>query len=508
MFIAFRVDANAIIGTGHVMRCLALAQALAARGSKCLFICRADGLGALAERIRQDGHQLATLPEGTTSPGGGLAHARFLPHGQTADAQACLDVLAQHPGPDWLVVDHYALDARWESAIRPATAKILVIDDLADRDHDCDALLDQNLRPATEANPYLNRTPAHCRHLLGPSHALLRPEFSVARQSRSNQTSTTPRLLVMFGGADREDLTGRAVRLLPPLLAAMAIDVVVGPLYAHREALAQGLAALPDAALHIAPANVAAVMAKADLALASPGTTSWERCALGLPSITLAVADNQVAMAEELARRGAHLYLGRSDAVSDSDLATALHLLAGNPHWRQAMADAASAITDGSGAARVSQFMNSSRLDVRTATPDDARMLHLWRNDPGVRQHTFDPSPIPWESHKAWFEAALSDSQRVVLIGQMGGTDVGCVRFDIRPAPNDHQARISIYLDPAHLGEGLAAPLLIAADAWLRDARPAISSTIAEVMADNEASRRAFLRAGYRHDHSVFIKQG
>ena len=136
MFIAFRVDANATIGTGHVMRCLALAQALAARGSQCLFICRADGLGALAERIRQDGHQLATLPEGAASPSDGVAHARFLPHGQTADAFACQDILAQHPRPDWLTVDHNALDVRWESAMRPATGKILIIDDLADREPD------------------------------------------------------------------------------------------------------------------------------------------------------------------------------------------------------------------------------------------------------------------------------------------------------------------------------------------------------------------------------------
>lgn len=508
MFIVFRVDANAIIGTGHVMRCLALAQALAARGSKCLFICRSDGLGALAERIRQDGHQLATLPEGAINPPDELAHARFLPHGQTADALACLEILAQHPQPDWLVADHYALDTRWESAMRPATAKILVIDDLADRNHDCDALLDQNLRPTSAANPYLDSTPAHCRHLLGPRHALLRPEFSVARQSRSNQTSATPRLLVMFGGADQEDLTGRTVRLLSTHLPATAIDVIVGPLYTYREQLNKSLAALPEATLHLAPANVATVMANADIAIASPGTTSWERCALGLPSITLAVADNQVPMAKELARRGAHLYLGRSDAVSDSDLAAALHLLAGNTYWRQAMADAAAAVTDGSGATRVSQFMSSSRLNIRTATAEDAHLLHQWRNDPRVRQHAFDPSPIPWESHKTWFDGALADPQRNILIGQMGGTAVGCVRFDIRPTPQGPQARISIYLDPARLGEGLAAPLLLAADAWLGNARPKVTHTLAEVMADNEASRRAFLRAGYRHDHSVFIKQG
>lgn len=508
MFIVFRVDANTTIGTGHVMRCLALARALAARGSTCLFMCRTNGLGTLSERIRQDGHQLATLPEGAISPPDELAHARFLPHGQAADALASLEILTHFPPPDWLVVDHYALDIRWESAIRPATAKILVIDDLADRDHDCDALLDQNLRPHAEANPYIALTPSHCCHLLGPSHALLRPEFSIARRPRTAEAGTTTRLLVMFGGADREDLTSRTVRLLAPLFPKAAIDVVVGPLYAHHEHLAKSLAILPEATLHQNPANVASLMADADIAIASPGTTSWERCALGLPSITLAVADNQVAMAEELARRGAHLYLGRSDLVSDNDLTAAAHLLVGNITWRQAMASAAAAITDGCGATRVSQLMASSQLDVRTATAEDAYLLHQWRNDPRVRQHAFDSAPIPWERHKTWFDGALADPQRIILIGQMGATAIGCVRFDIHPAPQGLQARISIYLDPARLGEGMASPLLLAANSWLRKARPEITQTIAEVMADNEASRRAFLRAGYRHDHSVFIKQG
>lgn len=508
MFIVFRVDANPSIGTGHVMRCLALAQALTTAGASCLFICRAAGLGALAERIRLAGHLLATLPEAPTCPPDDLAHARFLPHGQAADAQTCLETLAQHSRPDWLVVDHYALDARWESVLRPATAKLLVVDDLADRQHDCDALLDQNLRPQAEANPYHALTPAHCRHLLGPGYALLRPEFSAARQSRAKQGGTEPRLLVMFGGADHDDLTGRTVRLLASHNPGAAVDVVVGPLYSHREVLTKHLSKLPSSTLHVSPDEVASIMTKADLAVASPGTTSWERCALGLPSITLAVADNQVAMAEELARQGAHLYLGRADVVCDADLAAAMHLLACNTHWRHAMGEKAASITDGTGALRVSRFMNSSQLEIRPATEEDARLLHQWRDDPRVRRHAFDPSPIPWDKHKAWFDAALADSQRIILIGQMAGTAAGCVRFDIRSAPNAHEARISIYLDPNRLGEGLATPLLMAAAAWLGNARPEITHTIAEVMADNEASRRAFLRAGYMHDHSVFIKQG
>ena len=488
MFVVFRADANATIGTGHVMRCLALADALQARGARCLFIC-AEGLGALADRLRSAGHDLALLP----------ATDR-----QQADAEASLATLAKQPTPDWIVVDHYGLDAAWQSAIRPFTKKILVIDDLANRRHDCDLLLDQNLRPEAEASPYRALTPASCQYLLGPRHALLRPEFAAARAHGPRNAAAKPRLIVMFGGADQADLTGRTVRLLTQLGLDLPVDVVTGPLYAHREALARDIAELPNATLHCTPGNIAQLMRHADLAIASPGTSSWERCCVALPSITLAVADNQMAMATTLACLGAHLFLGDADRVGDGDLAAAIRLIAGNAPWRESMARAASTVTDGRGAERLAARLIAADVGVRPASAADARLLHTWRNDPRTRQQSFDSSPIPWEGHQAWFAKALANPLQAILIGQLGEVPFGCVRFDL----GAHDGRVSIYLDPARHGAGLATPLLEAAGDWLKQNHPAIRRLVAEVKSTNAPSRQAFLKAGYTEDHCVLIKQG
>lgn len=502
MLVVFRADANPTIGSGHLMRCLALTHALGERGASCHFLCRGKELGALGERILREGHTLHLLPEGPALDAAALAHSAWLPHGQHFDANACLDFLADTGRPDWLVVDHYALDKDWESLLRPQVGNILAIDDLADRQHDCDFLLDQNLRPACNNNPYPSLTPANCQHLLGPRYALLRPEFFCTQHAPTDHDA--PRLLVMFGGADRDNLTARVLDILAGIDQSMGIDVVTGPIYPYSDSLQKKLAGFPSARWHRAPDQIARLMAEADFALGSPGTTSWERCAMHLPTISLAVADNQEPLAQELACRGAHLYLGRADQVQDDEIAAALHLMARNTLWRNAMASAATSITDGKGTIRVAKHMYARKVSVRQASAADAELVHQWRNDPRTRQQSFDAAPIPLEQHLVWYTSALTDPSRCILIGLLDDTSVGCVRFDLA----GDEARVSIFLDPNHQGEGLATPMLLAADTWLADHHPGIISRRAEVLAGNIASVRTFESAGYRPEHSVFVKRG
>lgn len=503
MFVVFRTDANPQIGTGHLMRCLVLADALAAAGARCLFLCRGAGLGPAAARIATAGHELYPLPEAAAVPRDGLAHSAWLPHGQARDAELCLGILAKQPRADWLVVDHYALDARWQTPLRQAAHRLLVIDDLADRRHDCDLLVDQNFHAAGAAR-YQGLLPAAAGRLCGPRYALLRPDFARLRAAGLDHRPTGDgrRLLVLFGGADQADLTGRTVGVLADLGYAGPVDVVAGPLYVGIDALKNRLAALPAATLHVNPPHVAELMATADLAVGSPGVTSWERCALGLPTVAIATADNQEAMAEALAREGAHLYLGRQETVSDRDLAAAIGLLAGNASARRHMAEAAARLTDGGGAQRVARRLFAPALAVRPAVVDDAALLYAWRDDPRVRQQSFDAAPLVWEDHLAWVERTLADPGRALLVGTTGGEAVGCVRFDL----DGERARISIYLDPERLGKGLAVPLLDAAAAWLAAHCPTVCTVVAEVRAGNAASAAAFLGAGYAADHTVFHK--
>lgn len=497
MFVVFRADANPQIGSGHVMRCLALAEALTQQGAQCGFLCRGAGLGEIGARIRTAGHRLIELPEGPPlSPS-----VKNLPHGWQFDADASLAALSGQPSVDWLVVDHYALDADWERRLRPRTRHILAIDDLADRTHDCDLLLDQNLQKEAEAR-YRPLLPAHCQLLLGPRHALLRAEFNRCRPEKAfRRPADVPRLLVMFGGADPKQLSQRVVNLLSRRGHSGPIDVIVGPLFQASDQLSSALAALPNARLHRDPANIAVLLASADLAIGSPGVSSWERCALGLPSIVIAVADNQIELGQALAEQHAHLYLGRDNEINDDQLAAAILLLTANRAWRQAMGESAATLCDGRGAARVARRMLAG-VSIRRATLADARLLFDWRNDPRVRNNAFDPRPLVWETHRDWLQSVLSQPKQLLLIGQSGEHDIGCVRFDLTP----ETTRVSIYLDPNRLGEGLATPLLLAAEAELLRLHPQAASLQAEVRTTNAASLHAFAGAGYSTAHHVLIK--
>ena len=502
MQVVFRTDANPTIGTGHLMRCRVLADALARRGARCLFLCRSEGIGQTVERITGGCHELRLLPEGQPHPGDGLAHSHWLPHGQARDAEFCRQALADIPRCDWLVVDHYALDHRWQQAMRVATGKLMVIDDLADRRHACDLLLDQNLHDAGAAR-YDSLLAADAVRLCGPRYALLGEGFAAHRPAAlARRRGACERVLILFGGADIADLTGRTVDALATLAYAGRADVVTGPLYAAHDALRQRLARLPGAQLHRAPNNIADLMAVADLAVGSPGVTSWERCALGLPTIAIAVADNQEGMAESLARAGAHLYLGRAEQLSETAFQAALRLAIEADPVRRALSSGAAAMTDGRGAERVAHRLAGAEIGLRPARREDAGLLYAWRNDPRVRSQSFDPRPLERAEHEAWLDKSLANPGRKLLIGLSGTLSIGCLRFDI----DDGEALVSIYLDPDRIGQGYAAPLLQAGSAWIAAHCPAVRTLRAEVRPDNAASLAAFAAAGYAGDRFVFRK--
>lgn len=491
------------------MRCLALAEALQRKGARCLFLCRGAGLGTLADRITGAGHQAVLIPEGPPLEAGASSspplppHASWLPHGWNWDAQCCLEALGKYPPPDWLVVDHYALDARWEQTLKPAIGHCLVIDDLADRNHDCDLLVDQNLHTDV-LDRYEKLIPRRCVRLMGPHYALIRPEF--ARERMASPEKTVPeiatRIIIMFGGADNDDLTGQTVEIISQLNTKCHLEIVIGPLYAQRAMLIRRVAEIQHAVVHVNPDNLARLMAQADLAIGSPGITSWERCTLGLPAIAIAVADNQEAMAQALAHRGAHIYLGRHTVLAETDLAAAAQLALNNRPLRQHMSLTANGLTDGQGARRVAGWLISPEITFRPATAADTRMLYEWRNTPEVRRYAFDNAAIPWETHTQWFLNARADPNTHILIAREADSDVGCIRFNL----TGQEARISIYLNPCHLGRGLSVPILKAAKIWLATEHPNIMRINAEVKADNEPSKRAFQGAGYLLAHHVFTQ--
>ncbi len=315
MHIAFRTDASLQIGTGHVMRCLTLADALRERGAQSTFICRPHA-GHLLDLIQRRGHTakaLAPADDAFTAPAD-PTHAKWLGTDWASDAAQTQQALGEQV-VDWLVVDHYALDRRWEQTMRPHTRRIMAIDDLADRPHDCDLLLDQNLgRQAKDYGGLLSR---HTQTLIGPPYALLRPEFAQWRELSLHRRAQPQlkNLLITMGGVDQTNATGQVLDALThcELPADLRITVVMGPTAPWLSQIQAQATAMPRPTQVLAGvSNMAQLMAESDLCIGAAGSTSWERCCLGLPAIQLVLADNQKEAALALTEMSAALSINLS----------------------------------------------------------------------------------------------------------------------------------------------------------------------------------------------------
>lgn len=498
MKIALRVDASSQIGTGHFMRCLTLADALKGGGAQVRFVSRhmPEHLREMLVAKEHEFIPIKSRPSGTSDD---LSHAHWLGTSQHADAEDAREALSDQVW-DWLVVDHYALDVRWESVLRKAVRRVMVIDDIADRQHDCDVLLDQNLY-ADMNTRYTGNVPPHCRLLLGPRYALLREEFHQLRKHVTPRNGRVRRVLVFFGGVDEGNFTGRTVEALSRLnIDGLCVDVVIGAQHPQREQIESACAKL-GYVCHVQTSRMAELMAAADLAIGAGGSTSWERCCLGLPALAFSIAQNQRPLVEEAALRGL-LYAPLSRSGIAPSIELHVQALIDNPRLLRLISLRGLEAVDGLGVKRVRREIGCSSIAIRGATQADSENLLLWRNHPAVRAVSRDPKLIDNNTHEAWLRAVLSDPDRVLLIGEYQGNAIGVARFDICA----DEAEVSIYLAPDHKGEGCGSELLLAAEQWLGEHRPAVLSVRAEVLNNNEPSHRLFLACGYHMRSSLYAK--
>ena len=354
MRVAFRTDASTRLGAGHVIRCIALAKALRVRGAAVIFVCR-ELPERLALMVRSSGFDVALLPHKQgSSPGEQYRDSleSLLGVPTKEDALDTVRVLEACGRVDWLVVDHYGIDREWETAVRRAVGHIGVIDDLANRKHDCNVLIDPT--PRETSNVYMRLVSRHCRLMNGPEYALIRPEFSAMRpySLRRRRKPRIRQILVSMGGADKDNMTRQVLRALwrCPLSPECRITVVIGPLCPWADEINKDARELPwPAQVLIGPDNMAQLLAEADVAIGAAGATTWERCCLGVPTLMLALAENQRMIAKYISDAGAALLL---DSV---DIETQLRHV-----WQRltssvlvATSHAAAAVTDGTGASRV-----------------------------------------------------------------------------------------------------------------------------------------------------------
>ena len=345
MNVIFRVDASVHIGTGHVMRCLTLAKSLKDRGAEVNFICRKHD-GNLIDKIIIEGFnvfELECLSEKKVETK--QSYSYFLGVTQEQDAIDCKYIL-QLIKVDLLIVDHYALDEEWHQCLNGHYSQLMVIDDLADKFFDCDVLLNQNL--GVQIEDYKNKIRNNCKLLLGCNYALLRPEFSNLREwalEKRKNTIAINNILITMGGNDNENIT---YDILQQLDGKYNITVVLGGSPVHKDMIidyAEGknIKVIVDAD------NIAELMFEADLAIGAGGSTSWERCCLGLPTLLYITAENQRMVAENLEKKSA--------VVIVKNLKYDLKMIINNFSFWKTISKQSQLVCDGMGVKKVQEFL-------------------------------------------------------------------------------------------------------------------------------------------------------
>ncbi|CAG0949770.1 UDP-2,4-diacetamido-2,4, 6-trideoxy-beta-L-altropyranose hydrolase [Anaerolineales bacterium] len=493
MNVVFRVDASSRMGIGHFMRCLTLAETLRERGAQIRFVCR-EHKGNLIALLQQKAMPVTVLPapaiNDTTS---GEDYAAWLGVTQAEDAKQTIEALNGEK-PDWLVVDHYGLDVEWEQRLRPHVSKLMVIDDLANRRHDCDVLLDQNYSAEGEQR-YAGLVPGACKLLVGPRYALLRPEYVAHRKTLRVRDGQVRRVLVFFGGTDQQNVTGMALEALSyPDLRHLKVDVVVGANNPHRDSIEQQVLRRPHTTLHASRPHLADLMAQADLALGAGGATTWERMCLGLPSIVISIAENQRPASEALAEARLIHYAGHFPDIKTDHLT---QLLMRQSHATEKLAELSTnnqLQVDGLGTLRLVEVLcpcNINEIRLRPACEEDIFLFYHWANDPEVRKKAVNTAPIPWVTHRAWFTNKLRDVNSRLFVLEAADLSVGQIRLD----KNGDEARIDYSLDVIVQGR-IWAPRLVALGSDLMQKIEPVRLR-ASVKARDEATSAVFLRMGF-----------
>ena len=482
-----RADADSRLGIGHLMRCLALAQAWRHTHGAVTFIGRLDS-APLQARLAREGFGLLPVTGFSTR----YSETEVMP--------------AQLPRPEaaggaWYVVDGYHFDLVHHQALRQAGFNVLVIDDNAHLPaYEADIILNQNLH----AEKLRYRCNPDAVLLLGTQYALLRQEFLHTVQPARMPQSLCRRILVTLGGADPGNVSLTVLKALKQLTgnnrADLEVRVVAGPANPHLALLQRASVNLPFVCTIVSASDdMPTLMHWADVAVSAAGSTCWELACLGVPFGTIVVADNQEQVAEGLAAAGVARHFGHARELSSEKLAADIASLMANHEQRCLMVEKGRRLVDGHGAARVVEVMARAGLRLRLVTADDRQLLFQWANDPVVRNNSFHSKAIGWEEHCAWFTAKLQDPACLMFLAFLdGGRPLGLARFDMQ----NHSAMVSVNIAAEFRGRGWGGRVIRKACEAFFAARP-VARVNAYIKKDNVASQHAFAKAGFSHETDV-----
>jgi UDP-2,4-diacetamido-2,4,6-trideoxy-beta-L-altropyranose hydrolase len=477
-----RADANTRIGTGHVMRCIALAQAWQDQGGNVTFLSHCDS-EALHQRIIDESFDFIPIEK---------------PHPDPDDLYSTLEILSAmshelSATSQWLVLDGYHFTPDYQKAIRENGYRLIVIDDMAHLDHyHADILLNQNIH-ASKLNYSCDKDTVQ---LLGNEYAMLRREFLKYRNWKRQIPKKAKKILVTLGGADSNNVTLKVINALIMLNDPdIEAKIVVCQSNPHKESLKSAALHTPCSILCIENAkNMSELMAWADVAISAGGSTCWEMAFMGLPSLIITLADNQDGIAEGLGKAGAGIDLGWHENISIKQCTQALKEILQNKNKRSSFSEQGQKLVNGKGSQRVIKAMLAGQIKLRRAQENDCKLLWKWANDPEVRQSAFNSKNIAWEDHQAWFLNKQNDPNCIQYIAlSRYDVPIGQIRFDIK----DSVAEIDYSVDKDLRGMGLG-KILLKEGVKLFCAEENNSRTIRGcVKKGNESSNRIFQGAGF-----------
>ena len=480
-----RADASTRIGTGHLMRCLALAQAWQDAGGHAVFVMAMESPVQEA-RLQSEGMEVVHL----ATEQGSVEDTK-----QTA-------AFAQKMEASWVVVDGYHFDVDYQQIIKDSGLSLLFIDDIGHADHyHADVVLNQNIH--ANERLYVNRE-SYTRLLLGTPYVLLRREFLKWRGWRRKIPEVARRILVTLGGGDPDNVTLKVIQALQQLkILDLEAKVVVGPNNAHLEGLhCEVERSTCNVQVLTAVIDMPELMAWADVAVSAGGSTCWELAFMGLPNVVLVLAGNQVPIAEGLSAKGIALSLGWYERASDVDIDNGLRNLLFSPERQATMSLKGQALIDGAGCKRVIGAMNRKRLSLRSASEQDCKLLWKLVNELDVRKSAFNSDFIPWEDHVRWFSKKLKDPhwfQFIALNHQ--DVPIGQVRFEVM----GEEADIDVNIDKYKRGLGYGSLLIQTGVEELASHTP-IKAVHAFIKQENKVSIKAFQKAGFKNQGVEVVK--
>lgn len=485
-----RADANVVMGTGHLMRMIALAQAWRASGKEVVFLC-SEITPLLEQRIREEDFQLEKI---------GAAP------GSVGDLEATTAAVLRDSKGDRSVavaLDGYQFGADFQLGLKKAGCRLLIVDDYGHADsYPADIVLNQNISARKEL--YVRRDDG-AQLLLGPRFALLRREFVDHHGWVRAIPKEAKKLLVTLGGSDAENVTKKVIDALAG--SSLETKVVVGGINPHLASLRQAAEAASGRGvvveLVLSAPDMPALMQWADIAVAAGGSTPWELAFTGLPSLFIILAANQEENARELERRGFGLCLGTHAEFEAVTFRKALNRLAGDSALRANFAACGRDMVHGLGARRVASFLGEDMdFELGPVTEADCGLLWEWANDPATRANSFDSAPIPLERHNEWFRAKFQDPHcRFWMASNETRGKIGVVRFEC----NGAEATISVYLAPQARGKGYGKKLIMSScDRMFASSE--IDLIRALIKPANKASVLAFEGAGFSRDAGTIVK--